>query len=355
MNKNSPSFLAPETARKIWFWLALTLAFFGFLYLIRSILLPFVVGIGTAYFLDPAADRLEKAGLSRSAATSVITVGFFSVIIILLVVLIPVLLDQLGGFIEHLPGYLQTLRSRAEFYLHKLPLNLNVKDSAAQLSNGVMTGVQGFVLGVVQSGLVIVNLVSLLVITPVVAFYLLRDWDVLTARVDRLLPRKYAETIRAQLKEIDRILAGFVRGQFNVMVILGTFYAIALSVVGLPFGALIGIVAGLLIIIPYIGAFVGTALAIGVALVQFDDTWHVASVCSVFVLGQIAESYYLTPTLVGNRVGLHPAWVIFGMLAGGTLFGFVGILLAVPVTAVIGVLVRFAVEQYLASSLYDAA
>lgn len=348
------TFLAQETTRKIWFWLLLVLAFFGFLYLIRGILLPFVVGIGMAYFLDPAADKLEKAGLSRTGATTAITIFFFSVIALATILLLPMLLHQLGGLAEQLLNYAQDFRVTAQTYLNKLPLDLNGKSAEhwQQLSGSVLKGVQTFALGMLQSGLVLVNLASLLVITPVVAFYLLRDWDELTARIDTLLPRKHAEVIRQQLQEIDQTLAGFVRGQFNVMLILGIYYAVALTAVGLPFGALIGLAAGLLIIIPYLGVFIGGALAIGVAVVQFDEIWRIALVGGIFVLGQMVEGYYLTPKLVGSRVGLHPVWVIFGMLAGGALFGFVGILLAVPVSAVIGVLVRFAVQRYLESGLY---
>jgi len=345
-------FLAPDTTRKIWFWLGITVVFFLFLFLIRSILLPFVVGIGTAYFLDPAADRLERLGVKRGTATALITVGFFSIILLVLLLLTPLLVKQLGGFIEHLPGYIRALREHADIYLQKLPFSLNGADGSNPLNEGMLKGARNVAMGVLQSGLVVVNLLSLLVITPVVAFYLLRDWDQLTERVDNLLPRRHAEVIRKLLREMDAILAGFIRGQFNVMMILGTLYAVGLSVVGLPFGVLIGLMAGMLIIIPYIGAFIGTAAAVGIALVQFDEPWRIGAVCGVFVLGQILESYFLTPNLVGNRVGLHPAWVIFGMLAGGTLFGFVGVLLAVPVTAVIGVLVRFGIERYLESSLY---
>lgn len=350
-----PPFLAPETTRKIWFWLLLIFAFFGFLYLIRGMLLPFVVGLGTAYFLDPAADRLQKLGLSRASATSVITITFFSLIALVFALLAPLLIKQLAGFLDHLPGYLEVLRASADTYLHKLPFPLNGKEAAQpleQFGGTVLKGVQNFAIGLLQSGMVMLNLLSLMIITPVVAFYLLRDWDAITTRIDRLLPRRHAELIRAQLREIDATLAGFIRGQFNVMLILGLFYAMALSVLQLPFGALIGMAAGLLIILPYLGSLIGTAAAIGIALVQFDEPWRIGAVCGVFVLGQLMEGYFLTPRLVGSRVGLHPVWIIFGMLAGGALFGFVGVLLALPVSAVIGVLVRFAVQQYLESELY---
>lgn len=352
-----PPFLTPETERKIFFWLALTLAFFAFLYVIRGILLPFVVGIGVAYFLDPAADRLQKAGFSRATATTAITIGFFTVIMLLLVLLVPMLAHQVSGLAAELPAYYTNLQSMAKEWLAKLPMEVMERssDQLQQLNGSVLEGVKNFALGLLHSGMVLVNLLSLMVITPVVAFYLLRDWDTITKKLDSLLPRKHAAIIRTQLAEIDRTIAGFVRGQMNVMLVLGAYYATSLTLAGLPFGALIGLLAGLLIILPYLGAFIGTVLGLSVAFAQWGtDFWQLAPVAGVFLLGQVMESYYLTPNLVGGKVGLHPVWIIFGMLTGGSLFGFVGILLAVPVTAVIGVLVRFAIQQYLASDLYEA-
>ena len=196
------------------------------------------------------------------------------------------------------------------------------------------------------------NLISLLVITPVVAFYLLRDWDRLIARIDTWLPRDHAETIRERVREVDRTLAGFLRGQGTVCLILGLFYAIALSIAGLDFGLVVGLVAGLLSFIPYVGAIIGLVLSVGLALLQFDDWLRVAIVAGIFFVGQAVEGNFLTPKLVGESVGLHPVWIIFGLLAGGALFGFVGVLLAVPAAAVIGVGVRFALDRYLQSPYY---
>jgi predicted PurR-regulated permease PerM len=351
------------TERKIILWLGMMLAFFLFLYLIRGILLPFMVGILVAYFLDPAADRLEKAGLGRGAATATITIGFFSILALGLALLAPMLAGQIMDLLAKLPSYYNNLRQWLDNYVASVPLLQNLPvditgrhpEQFSQFSGKIVETGQRFVMGMLQSGLVFMNLISLLVITPVVAFYLLRDWDRLTAKIDALLPRQSAAVIRQQLAAIDDTMAGFIRGQSNVMLILGIYYAIGLSLAGLASGALIGFVAGLLIIIPYIGTFIGGCLAVGVAFAQFPDFLHVAVVGAIFVLGQMLEGYYLTPKLVGSKVGLHPVWIIFGMLAGGALFGFVGILLAVPVTAVIGVLMRFAVEQYLKSPLYGEA
>lgn len=346
--------IAKRYTRRVWFWLLLVLGFFLFLYLIRSILLPFVVGILTAYFLDPAADKLEEWGCSRNVATALITVGFFGLIALSILALAPVVVNQVGGLIEELPNYIRQLRHLAYKHLSVLPfsLELPLNGDKPSLGGSEIGTLQGLGKQLLQSGFVIMNVVSLLVITPVVAFYLLRDWDVLVAHIDRLLPRKHKEVIEEQMRRIDQTLAGFIRGQINVMLILGIFYAIALSLAGLKYAVLVGLLAGLLIIIPYIGTFISGVLSVSIAYVQFEEWWQVGVVASIFVLGQMMEGYFLTPKLVGGKVGLHPAWIIFGMLAGGALFGFVGILLAVPVTAVIGVLVRFAVEQYMESDYY---
>jgi predicted PurR-regulated permease PerM len=205
---------------------------------------------------------------------------------------------------------------------------------------------------VISGGVAIANLISLLVITPVVAFYLLRDWDRIVARVDTWLPRGHAGAIREQAREIDRTLAGFLRGQGTVCLILGVFYAIGLTLAGLDFGLVVGLVAGLLSFIPYVGAIVGLVLSVGLALVQFDDWLRIAVVAGIFFVGQAVEGNFLTPKLVGESVGLHPVWIIFGLLAGGALFGFVGVLLAVPAAAVIGVGVRFALGRYMQSPYY---
>ena len=335
--------------KRIWFWLAIVAGFFLFLYLIRSILLPFVVGVLTAYFLDPAADKLEEWGLSRNIATALITISFFGLIAIVATLLAPVMAEQIGGLMQELPRYFYQAQQFVYSKLDSLPIT----GERANLNDAALNAIQEFIKRLVQSGLVVVNVVSLLVITPVVAFYMLRDWDKLVAEIDELLPRKHKATIEEQMRKIDATLAGFIRGQSNVMVILGTFYAVGLSLAGLQFGIVIGLLAGFLIIIPYIGAAISGVLAVGVAFIQFDELWRVGVIAAIFVLGQMLEGNVLTPKLVGSKVGLHPAWIIFGMLAGGALFGFVGILLAVPVTAVIGVLVRFAVEQYKRSDYYS--
>lgn len=339
------------------FWIFAGIGLLVFFYLVKAILLPFVVGLGVAYFLDPAADKLEKWGASRTLATALITCGFFLLIAGVISTLTPVLYQQFSGFIQELPGYVhavqQTYQPKVEAWLSALgQKGLAPEDSLGGISADLAKLSSGLLSGLLKSWASIFSLASLVVLTPVVTFYLLRDWDRLVARVDELLPRDHAEVIRQQAREIDRTLASFVRGQLNVCSALALYYAIFLSLAGLKFSVLIGVAAGLLVIIPYVGTVVSAALSLGIAYMQFESLHDVAIVGAIFVTGQMLEGYFLTPKLVGGRVGLHPVWVIFGMLAGGTLFGFVGVLLAVPVSAVVGVLVRFAIERYMESEAY---
>lgn len=346
--------------RRWYFWLTLGLISLTFIYLIRGILLPFVVGMLAAYLLDPAADKLETKRFSRSTASLLITGFFFLALIILCVIIPPVILDQFAALVKEIPGYMANFHATydAKFneWLGMLPQTEmeSIKQATANSSANIVNFIGNFATGLFASGLVIANVFALLLITPVVTFYLLRDWDELVAHFDNLLPRAHAETIRTQLSIIDRTLAGFLRGQLNVCLILALFYAVGLSLAGLQFGFALGVLAGLLVIVPYAGALFSAVLGIGIAFFQFDNYTDIAVVAGVFLGGQMLEGYLLTPKLVGEKVGLHPVWIIFGMLAGGALFGFVGVLIAVPVTAVIGVLIRFATERYLQSSYYNS-
>jgi len=341
------------------FWLTLGVLFLVFLYLIRGILLPFVVGMFAAYFLDPVADRLEKRGFSRNLATLLITGGLLLTLIVLCIVVPPILFDQLSGLLTALPEYIATFKSYYNRQVSQLlgvlpPAEVaNIKQAAAETAGGIFTFISSFITGIFHSGFMIVNVIALILITPVVTFYLLRDWDNMVARFDALLPRQHAAVIRQQLTIIDQTLAGFLRGQFNVCLLLAAYYAIGLSLAGLKFGLIVGVVTGFLVIVPYIGAISGFILGMGIAFYQFDNYADIMVVLAVFGIGQALETYFLTPRLIGEKVGLHPVWIIFGMLTGGALFGFVGVLLAVPATAVIGVLIRFATERYLQSDYYS--
>ncbi|SIP91201.1 Predicted PurR-regulated permease PerM [Rhizobium sp. RU35A] len=345
--------------RYVLFWFGALLVFVLFLLAFRTILLPFVAGMALAYFLDPVADWLERRGLSRLMATVVILIGFVLMFAIALMVVIPLIVSQFNDFAKMLPGYItqlqQVIASPENSFLPKW-LVTQVQNAKQNFSSLMSEGA-GFLGGLLSqiwsSGKAIVDVISLLVVTPVVAFYILLDWDRMVAKVDSWIPRDQVTTIRQLAREMDQAVSGFIRGQGSLCLILGLFYAVGLSIVGLNFGLLIGFVAGMISFIPYIGSLVGLVLAVGVALMQFwpDYPWIIAVVC-VFFTGQFIEGNILQPKLVGSSVGLHPVWLMFALLAFGTMFGFVGLLIAVPAAAVVGVLVRFALTRYLQSDIY---
>lgn len=347
-----------ERTRKIGSWLLLIAGFLFFLHLIKPILLPFVVGIGIAYFLDPAADRLEKEGMSRAYATCIIILAFFSVIVLGFVLVMPVLSDQVVGFVKELPAYIDHVKQMVQPFMrdifHRFGLDTPPADATLSASSSLIGMLSTVGASVISSGAALFNILALLMITPLVAFYLLRDWDRIVERVDALLPRRHAAVIEEQCRAIDKTLAGFLRGQLNVCLALAFIYAVGLSIVGLKYSLLIALMGGILIIVPYLGAGLTGIVSLAVGYVQFGEWDKMLQVACVLVIAQIAEGYVLTPKLVGENVGLHPLWILFGMLSGGAIFGFVGVLLAVPVTAVIGVLVRFAVARYLESDLYHS-
>lgn len=347
--------------RQIVFWM-LALAVFGFLlFLFRSILLPFVAGMALAYFLDPVADRLERAGLSRMMATVVILVVFVLIFALALIIIIPLLVTQATDFGAKVPGYISDLQALITSESVIVPDWLagqiaGIKESfAGLLKEGA--GLVGTIFQQIwNSGKALLDIAALFVVTPVVAFYLLLDWDKMVERVDGWIPRDHVATVRELARRIDVTIAGFVRGQGTVCIILGLFYGIALSVAGLNFGLLIGIFAGLISFVPYVGSLVGLVLSIGIALVQFwPDYFMVGVIAVIFFTGQFFEGNILQPKLVGESVGLHPVWLMFALFAFGSLFGFVGTLIAVPTAAALGVLVRFAIERYLDSDLYQGA
>ncbi|MEQ8347108.1 MAG: AI-2E family transporter [Sneathiellaceae bacterium] len=345
--------------RQLRFWLAALVVALIAVYLLRDILMPFVAGMAIAYFFDPVCDWLERRGLSRTWATAAVTVVFLLLFLLLLALLVPMLASQLADLAARLPDLVEMLRSRLADLVAGLgdrfdPAVMERVRTAIGDATSEVAGIAASGAGkVVTSGLAIANLLSLVFLTPVVAFFLLRDWDRMVAGIDGWLPRAHADTIRDLARQIDEILSGFVRGVGIVCLVLGTFYAVALTIVGLEFGLIVGAFAGLLSFIPYVGAIAGLLLSVGLALVQFDSLTDVALVAGIFLVGQAIEGNFLTPKLVGERIKLHPVIVIFALLAGGTLFGFTGILLAVPAAAAIGVVARFAIRQYLDSPLYD--
>lgn len=344
--------------RQIFFWLLALAVFIVFLMVFSSILLPFIAGMALAYFLDPVADWFERRGFSRLMATLAILIVFVTIFAITLVVLIPVLVTQAADLGGRIPGYITQLQSLLMSESNLLPGWISdqlgqIKESfAALLKEGA--GLVGTIFQQIwNSGMALLDIAALFVVTPVVAFYLLLDWDNMVEKVDKWVPRDHVETVRALAREIDAAIAGFVRGQGSVCLILGLIYAVGLSLVGLNFGLLIGIFAGLISFIPYVGSLVGLVLALIVAVVQFwPDFIMIGAVVAVFAVGQFFEGNILQPRLVGKSVGLHPVWLMFALFAFGALFGFVGMMIAVPAAASVGVLVRFAISRYLESDLY---
>jgi predicted PurR-regulated permease PerM len=332
------------------------------LWTFSPILLPFIAGLVLAYFLDPVADALQRLGLSRLAAALLIVILSILLLTVTLVILVPIVVDQLGRFAGDLPGIIQSLTQRFDALAPQwmkdalAQSGADVQGSVTQVAGKAAEWILSVLKTVLSGGLALVNLVSLLVVTPIVTFYLLVDWDDMVETVDGWVPREHLETVRALGRDINAAMAGFIRGQGTVCLLLGFFYAVALSLAGLKFGLAIGLLAGALTFIPYAGALIGGVLAIGVALVQFwPDFWSIALVAAIFGAGQFLEGNFLSPKLVGKSVGLHPVWLMFALFAFGYAFGFVGLLLAVPLAAAAGVLVRFALGQYLASRLYLGA
>jgi predicted PurR-regulated permease PerM len=350
------------TQSYIRYWTAGIAVFLFLVWSLSDILFPFIVGIVLAYLLDPLVDRLEARKCPRAVASAIVTLLMALLAVAAVLLLVPLLQAQFVDFAARVPDYVTALREQATGMLLALQERLGDAEVAS-----LREKLQGFagpdaiawagkLLGRIWGGgLALLNLLSLMVITPIVMFYLLRDWDLIVSAVDDWLPRKHADTIREQVAAIDEVLSGFIRGQFSVCLLLGAFYALGLTMVGLDFGLAIGVVAGLISFVPYFGMIVGLCVGLGVAVAQFGEWQPIAMVAGVFAVGQFLEGNFITPKLVGEKVGLHAVWIIFALLAGGTLFGFTGILLAVPTAAVIGVLGRFGLSKYKESGAYSGS
>ncbi|WP_375697749.1 AI-2E family transporter [Pseudophaeobacter sp. TrK17] len=346
--------MALPAKKQFKYWGVAALIFSIVMWSLGDVLLPFVLGAAIAYLIDPVADRLETMGLSRSTSTAVIVVFLMLIFLLALLVLLPTLINQLIDLTETLPKAFRDLRAFAQTHF---PSVFTEGSRAQQTIASIVGTLQGkgieLVEGIAGSAVSLLNVLVLFIIVPVVAVYLLLDWDRMIARVDELLPRDHAPIIRRLMSQIDAVLASFIRGMGTVCLILGSYYAVTLMLVGLNFGLAVGFIAGMVTFIPYLGALIGGALAIGLALFQFwGDWWSIGIVGAIFAFGQVIEGNYLTPKLVGNSVGLHPVWLLLALSVFGALFGFVGMLVAVPLAAALGVVARFLVEQYLDSRLY---
>ena len=346
--------MALPVSQQARYWGVATAALFIVLWFLGDVIMPFILGGAIAYCLDPIADKLEEMGLSRAISVTIITLVAALIFVMVFLLVIPTLVTQASALIAAAPDAPDQLRS---FLSENFPAAMDEQSVVYQQLTKVADAIQAkggaLIEGVLSSAAGLLNIIILLVVVPVVAFYLLLDWDNMVALIDDLIPRDHAPTVRKIAADIDRTLASFIRGQGTVCLVMGTYYAVGLMAVGLNFGLVVGFIAGLVTFIPYVGALVGGVLAIGLALFQFWGEWGwIAAVFIVFAIGQFFEGNVITPKLVGKSVGLHPVWLIFALSVFGALFGFVGMLVAVPVAAMIGVLIRFGIEQYKGGRLY---
>lgn len=341
------------------FWASSLLLLALFLWLFSDVLTPFVLGITIAYLLDPLVLRLEKFHIGRTTAAVLLLVTFFLGVSLLLLLLIPPLYRELSQLVDQAPGYLQALADRLQPYLDSVEqelqggeFNQRVREAVgSNMGNAINLG-SGLLSGLLSGGRAIISFLSLLVVTPLVAFFMMREWQRIMKKVDSLIPRQNYDQIRDLVVRIDRKIAGFVRGQLLVALSLGLIYAVALSLAGLDFSVLIGLGAGLLSVIPLFGSTVGLLASVTVAWFQSSEITYVALIGLIFLIGQLLEGNIITPKLLGGSVGMHPLWILFSIMAGASLFGILGMLIAVPVAAALGVLVSFAIKQYQGSSYY---
>ncbi len=349
------------------FWTAALILFIGLLILFKDVLLPFVLGATIAYLLNPLVEKITKKTLKRRTAVLLILGAFTIVVAILLALTVPLLIREASDFIEAAPGYADRLWAIVEPRLDLLRIKMGVGENteikeqlqtAVQDNLGKTLGAGKSVMGSVLAGVAVTSqavmgFIGALFLMPIVAFFMMKDWPSITAWVYGLVPRHLEATVRELLAKIDVKIAGFIRGQVMVCFILGGMYAIALSIAGLNYGFVIGLATGLLSIIPYVGSAIGLITSVTVAGLQSDwDLVYVGIIAGIFFVGQFIEGNFITPKLIGESVGLHPLWIIFALLAGGSLLGLLGMVLAVPVAAIISVLVAFAIEQYRHSRYY---
>jgi len=342
--------------RHLTFWVATFLVLAALLWLLHDMLLPFVAGIALAYVLAPLADRIERLGVNRTIAALLIVSLLVVTLIALILLLVPLLLQQGVALISHIPGYFKRIKDLIvdpNFPWLNWLGSAETGKSASDLVGQVATWLMSFSYSLWTGGKALVSFASVLIVMPVVTFYLIRDWHAMIDRVDSSVPVRQRGAVRELAREIDAAIGGFLRGQFGVCIVLGCYYAIALMLVGLDFALLIGLTAGVITFVPYIGSMTGLMIAASVAIAQFWPDWkRIVLVVAIFLVGQFIEGNIVSPKFVGERVGLHPVWLIFAMFAFGYLFGFVGLLIAVPLGAAIAVLLRFALRQYFASPFY---
>jgi len=331
----------------------------GVIYALRSVLLPFVVGIVVAYFLDPPVNRICRSGkISRNLATVIVMGLFLLVLLPLLLLLGGAIVSQVSDFIADLPQYIKSFKEKVQNGVHQLQVYLpmlaleNVESALQKNSGESFKPVLKIVQGIISNSFAFINVVSLLLISPVVAFYMLRDWPDFTGKLMALVPQKHQLLVQDGVRQVNRIIAGYLRGQMLVCLILGSFYSFGLWLVGLKLGLIVGFLAGIISFIPYVGSISGFLMAMILVVTQYGTLPKIIAVVVVFLIGQFMEGNFLTPKLVGENIGLHPVWVMFALLAGGVLLGLLGMIIAVPVAACLGVFLRYIVENYKKSAIY---
>ncbi|KAA6205966.1 MAG: AI-2E family transporter [Candidatus Tokpelaia sp.] len=347
--------------RRVLFWLGVMVFFALFLFVFADILLPFVAGFVLAYFLNPIVEFCERIGISRLWATVMIVLVAVIVLAAALILLVPVLSEQLFGVIKNLPDYFSRLQNifahhDTKWLRQYIGIDIsNLQSSVSSLLGQAANLLKTILPSLWSSSKALMGMATLMVVTPVVAFYMLLDWQKMVGAVDSWIPRNRLQTVHAIVWQMNRAVAGFIRGQGTLCLILGCYYAVMLTLCGVNFSLLIGLFIGLIAFIPYVGSTIGLLLSAGMACIQYwPEQWPwIAAVVGVFLVGQFLEGYVLQPKLVGSSVGLHPVWLMFALFAFGSLFGFTGMLIAVPAAAAIGVLVRFALHSYLTSVFYE--
>ena len=341
-------------------WVAFTFVVILLIWLFRPILLPFVIGIALAYVLNPVVNLVQRTGIGRAWSTTVVLLSVLGLIIGIFVIITPLVAAQVVGLASRLPGYIADLQTLIRSLAPQLNEWLGAERAAqleaslAQFLGSSVEFLGNLTAQVAQSGLTVLNTIAVLILTPVVAFYVLLDWEGMVKGIDDLLPREHRREIRQVLDQIDRSIAGVFRGQGSVILTLCIYYATALTLTGLNFGLVIGLMTGLFSFIPFFGFLTGFVLSMGIALVQFSPNWWlVVIVFAVYMIGQFLEGNVLYPRLVGQSININPVWLMFALFAFGLLFGFVGLILAVPLSAITATLTRYAVSRYKQSALYS--
>ncbi len=348
--------------RQLVFWGAALALFVFVISVLGDVLLPFVLGLILAYFLDPLVGRLEQQGVSRLMATVLIAVVFSLTGIVFILLIGPLLFTQLSELASQIPAYVAQLReiviSGSESWFGKMfpGSELGAEQAMQDMAREAARHLTGLLKSVWTSGKAVFSFLSLILITPVVTFFLLKDWDLLVEKIDGWLPRDHAPIIRLLVKRINRSIAGFIRGQVTISIFVGIFYSVALTMLGLKYGLLIGLTAGLFNIVPFLGSLAGFVLSGTMAVIQYWPDWQpILYVLGIFLFGQMVDTNFLTPKIIGDKIRLHPVWLIFALVVSGYLFGVLGMLIAIPLAAAIGVLVRYGLERYLDSELYTGS